>query len=364
MTRILSEILNQNELTKEDIVLLLNLNNPSDLSLLFEKARNIRDQYCGAKVFFRGLIEVSNICKKNCLYCGIRSGNKAVLRYDIPENEIIETAKTAWDNGLAAIVLQSGERTDKAYIDKITNILKAISSYTQKGMRVTLSLGEQKKDTYKSWKEAGADAYLLRIETSNPGLFRKIHPDNRFHRFENRLQALEHLKESGFQVGTGVMIGLPFQTIEDLADDLLFMQKIDVDMVGMGPYLEHQETPMFSIRNHLKSENERLLLTLKMYAVLRIIMKDINIASTTALEAISPDGRIQGIQAGANVVMPNITPVKYLGNYMIYHNKAVSKVEMTETLEKAKKSVEKSGFEPVLNVRGDSLHWIEKKRTF
>lgn len=356
----LNDILNKSSLTKADIVYLLKLNNPSDLDLLFQQAVNIRNEYCGAKVFFRGLIEISNICRKNCLYCGIRIENKAIVRYDISEKEIIDTAFSAWDNGLASIVLQSGERTDKVFIHKIIRCLQAISDYTQHKMRITLSLGEQKKETYKLWKEAGADAYLLRIETSDSDLFRKIHPDNRLHRFEDRLRALEHLKEIGFQVGTGVMIGLPFQSIESLADDLIFIQNLDADMAGMGPYLEHQETPLFLWRNHLTDVNERLLLTLKMYAILRILMKDINIASTTATDAISSSGRLKGILAGANVIMPDITPEKYLGKYTIYPNKPVSKLTLRKVLEKAETMVKTSGCEPVLADRGDPVHYLLK----
>jgi len=200
-------------------------------------------------------------------------------------------------------------------------LLREIHTATGGNLRITLSCGEQDKDTYRRWFDSGAHRYLLRIETSNPGLYNKLHPDDGHHRFKYRLDCLYCLQDTGYQVGTGVMIGLPFQTTADLAGDLLFMEQFNIDMVGMGPYLEHRETPAYAFRDLLLPREERFQLALKMIAVLRILMKDINIAATTALQAIDNLGREKAIKVGANVIMPNITPGEYRDEYLLYQDK-------------------------------------------
>jgi biotin synthase len=200
-------------------------------------------------------------------------------------------------------------------------LLTVIHGATGGKLRITLSCGEQSAETYKLWHDSGAHRYLLRIESSNPELYKKLHPMDENHSFQRRLDSLFSLQQCGYQVGTGVMIGLPFQTPDDLAGDLLFMQQFNIDMVGMGPYLEHEETPLYEFRDTLLPREERFQLALKMIAVLRILMKDINIAATTALQAIDKLGREKAIKIGANVIMPNITPGKYRDDYLLYQNK-------------------------------------------
>jgi biotin synthase len=228
-------------------------------------------------------------------------------------------------------------------------------------MGITLSMGEQDEETYREWFEAGATRYLLRIETSNEDLYRKIHPADQNHDFTTRLQALHNLKKIGYQTGTGVMIGLPFQTIEDLADDLIFMRNLDLDMCGMGPYIEHPDTPLWQYRDTLLSKQERFNLTLKMIALLRIMMKDINIASTTAMQTLDPQGREKGIRAGANVVMPNLTPVKYRENYLIYENKPGVKNDAGETLAELERNIHDAGEEVGYGNTGTSKHFLNRK---
>lgn len=292
-----------------------------DKTKLFEKSSQIKMQYVQNKVYFRGLIEFSNICSKDCLYCGIRKSNSAVERYNLSDYEIIDAARFAFENKYGSIVLQSGEINSQKFTDRITYLLNEIQKISGNKLRVTLSCGEQDYATYKKWFDNGASRYLLRIETSNKKLYQKLHPNDKNHSFEKRMECLNNIKSIGYQTGTGVMIGLPFQTYEDLAKDLLWMKEFGVDMVGMGPYLEHKDTPLYVFRNELLPEEARFELSLKMIAVLRIMMKNINIVGATALQAIDKLGREKAIMVGANVLMPNITPGEFRNLYRLYENK-------------------------------------------
>lgn len=312
--------LSTNNLDRQQIIELLTTVGDQRKSL-FEDAARVRRESVGNIVYFRGLIEFSNRCHKNCFYCGIRSGNRKVIRYDLADDEIIEAARFANDNRYGSIVLQSGEVEGDTFAKRIENLLKRIHKATNEKLRITLSCGEQNKDVYRRWFESGAQRYLMRIETSNPALYSKLHPDDEKHSFKRRLECLNDLKEIGYQAGTGVMIGLPFQSPGDLADDLLFMKNNDIVMIGMGPYLEHFDTPLYKYRSQLLPQVERFDLTLKMIAILRILMKDINIAATTAMQAIDKLGREKAIMVGANVIMPNITPGSYRDDYSLYDNK-------------------------------------------
>jgi len=314
------QILQQDTFSQEDIVRLLKTEGEEEKAL-FKKSSGVKKENMGNKVFFRGLVEFSNICKKDCLYCGIRAGNKAVDRYDIADQKILEAAKFAHENKYGSLVLQSGERSDEAFVNRIEKLLQEIKKLSNNELGITISLGEQSKETYQRWFNAGAHRYLLRIESSNQNLYEKIHPKNENHSHATRLRCLQDLQDVGYQTGTGVMIGIPFQTYEDLANDLLFMKKFDIDMVGMGPFIEHSETPMYEYKDQLMPLNDRFRLTLRMIAVLRILMKDINIAAATALQAIDPLGREKALRIGANIIMPNITPTQERANYLLYQNK-------------------------------------------
>jgi biotin synthase len=356
----IQSIINKDCLTKEDLVTLLSANK-KESKLLFRKSEVIKNEYVGNTVYFRGLIEFSNICGKNCYYCGIRAGNNTVSRYNLTDKEIIEAARFAYENKYASIVLQSGEVATNEFSDRIAYLVNEIKELSGNKLGITLSLGEQDEETYRQWFSAGAHRYLLRIETSNRALYRKIHPPNERHDFNTRLQCLINLRNIGYQVGTGVMIGLPFQTIEDLADDLLFLKQFDVDMVGMGPYIEHPETPLYEFRHMLQSKQERLFLALKMIAVLRILMKDINIAAATALQAIDPMGREKGIKAGANIVMPNITPGVYRNNYALYEDKPCTDENPDDCTQCLEARISMTGNNVGYNEWGDSKHFLRKK---
>jgi biotin synthase len=316
----LEDILEQNFFTKKDVARLLS-SEENAAAAIYQRAAEIKAQFVGKKVYFRGIIEYSNYCSKNCFYCGIRSGNRNDTRYEMTDEEVLQAASYAWENGFASIVIQAGERKDEGFISRIENLILRIQEMARNELHVTLSLGEQTMKTYQRWLAAGAHRYLLRIEVSNPELYRRLHPDDGNHLFQSRIDALNALREAGYQVGTGVMIGLPFQTIDDLADDLIFFRDMDVDMVGMGPYIEHKDTPLYRYRDALLPPKERFLLSLRMVAVLRIMMKDINIAATTAMQTLDPMGREKALRVGANVIMPNLTPAKYRQNYLLYENK-------------------------------------------
>ncbi|RPH34481.1 MAG: [FeFe] hydrogenase H-cluster radical SAM maturase HydE [Bacteroidales bacterium] len=351
----IESILAQDTFSKEDIIYLLSTN-VEDRNKLYSKAAEVKEKYLSRKIYFRGLIEMSNLCQKNCNYCGIRIGNSKVKRYNLSDDEVLESAKFAWENRYGSIAIQTGEVNNKNFTERIEGLLDKINRATNNELGITLSLGEQSDDTYQRWFNKGAVRYLLRIESSTQDLYYKLHPNNKNHNFETRINCLKSLKRIGYQVGTGVMIGLPFQTLEHLADDLLWMQEFDVDMVGMGPYVEHPDTPLFDFKDILIPQEERFNLALKMTAILRILMKDINIAAPTALQAIDPLGREKAIKCGANIIMPNITPGYYRNDYKLYENKPC----LDDAADDCKKCLEArihlTGYEIGYGEHGNSKH--------
>ncbi|MBU0468470.1 MAG: [FeFe] hydrogenase H-cluster radical SAM maturase HydE [Candidatus Omnitrophica bacterium] len=303
---------------RNEIIKWLKDNDQNNLKELYRQAYEVKLKHVGLNVYFRGIIEFSNICQKDCLYCGIRRSNDSYERFQMTKEEILGSAKQAYEMKYGSIVLQSGERSDVQFVDFVTDVVKGIKNLSDNTLGITLSLGEQSKETYQQWFEAGAHRYLLRIETSNPELYKKLHPAD--HVFNERLNCLTVLKEIGYQVGTGVMIGLPGQMLEDLADDILFFKDMNIDMIGMGPYIVHNDTPLGkSVDGDISSKNFEL--GLKMIALTRIYLEDVNIAATTALQALKPIGREMGLQCGANIIMPNITHTKYRKFYQLYEDK-------------------------------------------
>ena len=349
-------ILDQGTFSKTDLVSLLSADEESR-KLLFAKAEEVKKEFVGNKVFYRGLIEFSNLCGKNCYYCGIRAGNKKSHRYEVTENEVLDAARYAYENHFGSLVIQAGERSGVEYVKRIERLVKMIKQMSNGELGITLSLGEQSEETYRRWFEAGAHRYLLRIEVSNPELYPKYHPNDKIHDYNERLEALYRLRKVGYQVGTGVMIGLPFQTVEDLADDLLFFQEHDIDMIGMGPYIEHEDTPMYQHKHLLMSKMDRFYLSLKMVAVLRILMKDINIAATTAMQAIDPMGREKSIKVGANIIMPNLTPTKYRDDYLLYEDKPCTDEDAEECKRCLEARIKMAGAEIGYGEWGDSKHF-------
>lgn len=301
---ILDKAKKEHNLTKEEIIQLLN----SDTSLLFEAANEIRAKYKGNGVHLRGLIEFTNICKNNCFYCGLRCENKTIERYRLTEEEILNCAKRAVNAGYKTVVLQGGE--DNYFTqEKICKIIKQIKKYD---IALTLSIGEKTYEEYKAFKEAGADRYLMRIETTDKNLYESLHPNMNF---ENRVECIKTIKKLGYETGTGCLVGLPNQTIDSLANDILFFKEINADMVGIGPFITHPQTPLAN------GNKDNFDLALKVMAITRLILPDINIPATTAMETLKENGRTIALNSGANVVMPNMTDTIYRAKYELYPNK-------------------------------------------
>ncbi|MCD6234073.1 MAG: [FeFe] hydrogenase H-cluster radical SAM maturase HydE [Candidatus Marinimicrobia bacterium] len=352
-------ILDKKTFTKDDLVYMLKAEG-EDMDRLFKKSMAVKEYYIQNKVYFRGLIEFSNICRKDCLYCGIRKSNVKVHRYDIADEEILKAAQFAYENHFGSIVLQSGERKSPAFTKRITKLLDGMDKLSGGKLRVTLSCGEQSRETYKEWFEHGAARYLLRIETSDRNLYAKLHPNDTLHDFDERLECLYDLKDLGYQTGSGVMIGLPFQSHESLAEDLLWMQSIDLDMIGMGPYLEHEDTPLYAFRHLLLPQKKRFELALNMVAALRILMKDVNIAAATALQSIHKLGREKAIKIGANVIMPNVTPGEFRDDYHLYNNKPCTDENPEDCKSCLEMRVGLAGNKIAYDEWGDSKHYNKR----
>lgn len=277
-------------------------------TIVLKEADEIRKKYVGDAVHLRGLVEFSNICKRNCLYCGLQSSNVNVERYRLSKEEILRIAKSGVEAGYKTIVMQSGE--DSYFNSKI--LCEIISDIKSLGAALTLSLGERTYDEYKAFKDAGADRYLIRIETTDENLYKKMHP---YSDFQNRKRCLRDLKKIGFETGTGCLVGLPGQSFESLADDILFFKELDADMIGIGPFISHPDTPLAG------EPNGDFHLALKVMAITRLVLPDINIPATTAMETLKENGRLLALQSGANVVMPNLTDSEHKKLYSIYPNK-------------------------------------------
>lgn len=293
-------------LDKEEILELLR--NDDINEELFKAADEIRQEYLGDYVHLRGLIEFTNICKRNCMYCGLRKDNKNIERYRLTEEEILDFAKKAVSYGYKTIVLQGGE-DDYFTKERMTKIVKEIKKL---GVALTLSLGEKTYDEYKAFKEAGADRYLIRIETTDKKLYEDMDPSMSF---EERLNCLNNLRDLGYEVGSGILVGLPNQTLESIAIDILFFKEINADMIGIGPFIPNEDTPLKD------AQGGDLTLALKVMALTRLMLPDINIPATTAMESLTPNGRIIALQSGANVVMPNVTEGDYRKLYALYPGK-------------------------------------------
>ena len=353
------DILLKQVLDKEDIKVLLSARGAQMKSLL-RRGLEVKLSHLDNYVHLRGLIEFGNVCEKNCLYCGLRSGNDKVERYCLSDDEVLECAQLAHELGYGSVALQSGERSDREFVDRITRLVREIKIIDGGSLGITLSLGEQSEETYRQWFEAGAHRYLLRIESSTEELYYKIHPHNELHSFTRRLECLETLKRVGYQTGTGVMVGLPYQTLDHLADDLLFFKRMDVAMVGLGPYIPHPDTPLYRLKELVPSAEERMDMTLKMIATLRIMMPEINMVAATANQTIDPQGREKAISVGANVIMPNLTPGKYRESYFIYPNKACVKDMPDQCKSCLDIRLAAIGHKILYNAWGDSLAFTKK----
>lgn len=342
-------------LCKGDLAALLRF---SDGPALFAAALSVKERTIGRRVSLRGLVEFSNRCVRNCLYCGIRAGNRAVSRYRLDADEILACAARAKALGYGNLVLQSGETP--ALTDFVEDALRRLHGEFGEGFGITLSCGEQSDATYRRWFEAGAHRYLLRIETSSPELYARLHPSEQSWRA--RRDCLRSLGRLGYQLGTGTMSALPGQTEDDCAADILFFREVGADMIGMGPYIPHPDTPMGGGIDWTPSARAAALdQGLRMVAVTRLALPDVNIAASTALEALDPEGRAKGLLAGANVIMPNVSPPSRRADYRLYAGKPGVDEGADEARERLARSLAAIGETPLWDSRGDSLRFARRQ---
>ena len=332
----------EKHLNKNEWISLFETANEEDRELARELAQKTAKGCFGNKIYMRGLIEISNICKNDCLYCGIRKSNACVERYRMTKEEIFECSNIGYERGFRTFVLQGGE--DGYFTDEIlTEIVSGIKE-RHPDCAITLSLGERSRESYEKLFKAGADRYLLRHETATKGHYEKLHPENLSH--ENRMECLRNLKEIGFQTGCGMMIGSPYQQAENLADDMLFLEKFRPHMIGIGPFLPAENTPFE------KEKSGSLEETLFVLSLVRIMLPNVLLPATTALGTLAKDGRQRAILAGANVMMPNISPTENRKNYALYNDKIGTGENAEKSVENVINSLKEIGYEPTVS-RGD-----------
>lgn len=335
---------NIKNLSANELAELIEYYENGDAGELYLAANTLREKYYGKKVYFRGLVEFSSFCKNDCYYCGLQRSNKNVVRYRLTPDEIFDCCEQGHKLGFRTFVLQSGEDlyyTDSMMCGIVSEIKKRFPDCA-----VTLSLGEKSKETYKRYYDAGADRYLLRHETALDDHYRRLHPPEMS--LENRKHCLYNLKEIGFQVGAGFMVGSPYQTAKNLAADLLFLKDLEPHMVGIGPFVPHHDTVFAN------EKTGSVKLTLVMLALTRLMLPKALIPSTTALGTVDPKGREKGLRAGANVVMPNLSPVTHRKDYSLYDNKICTGEEAAECLACLSRRIASAGFEPDFS-RGDAF---------
>lgn len=349
MTGLIERLFGGGELTDKELAALIEDDDPDTARLLAERADEVRQRYYGKGVYLRGLIEISSICGNDCLYCGIRRSNRNAQRYRLTHRQIMECCEKGYELGYRTFVLQGGE--DGYYTDSV--LCEIISDIRGKypECAVTLSLGERTYDSYRRLREAGADRYLLRHEAASGELYSMLHPDSIS--LENRKRCLYDLKELGYQVGAGFMVGAPFQRTEHIVEDLRFMQELSPEMIGIGPFVPHHDTQFRD------EKTGSLELTLRLLGIIRLMFPKVLLPATTALGTIAPDGRERGLRTGCNVIMPNLSPGAVRGKYELYDNKLCTGDEAAEQLRSLKQRIERAGFCVSLG-RGDHIDKGEK----
>lgn len=343
-TELIDKLKDGKPLTREEYIQLISTHTENDMRYLSDSASQVRDKYYGRDIYLRGLIEFSSCCKNDCLYCGLRRSNANAQRYRLTDGEILECCREGYSLGYRTFVLQSGE--DPHFTDDmICKIVSAIKSEFP-DCAVTLSIGEKSRESYQAYFDAGADRYLLRHETADGAHYSRLHPTELT--AENRQRCLYDLKDIGYQVGTGFMVGSPYQTAENLADDMLFIRRLQPHMVGIGPFIPHKDTPFADFAAGTAE------LTVFMIGLIRLTLPSALIPATTALATIDPVGREKGILSGANVCMPNLSPMSVRKKYLLYDNKACTGDESAQCRKCLEKRMESIGFKTVIS-RGDAI---------
>lgn len=342
MKELIERLERERDLTNAEFAVLLDQSSGADRDFLFERARAVRDAHYGRKVYIRGLIELTNYCKNDCLYCGIRKSNASCERYRLTKEQILSCCESGYALGFRTFVLQGGE--DGWYTDeRMTDIVRAMRQ-AYPDCAITLSLGERGRESFKRLYDAGANRYLLRHETADEAHYARLHPVSMT--LTHRLQCLRDLKAIGFQTGAGFMVGSPYQTTECIVRDFRFLQELKPQMVGLGPFIPHHATPL---KDFPAGSTERTLLCL---SIVRLLLPNVLLPATTALATIDGDGRIKGMNAGCNVVMPNLSPMEDRSKYLLYDNKASSGDEAAESLRALREHLAAAGYEVVVD-RGD-----------
>ena len=339
---ILSKIEQEQMISREELEELLTTTDQELIEELYRRARATAGKYYGKEIYLRGLIEFTNYCRNDCYYCGIRRSNKNAIRYRLTKEEILKCCENGYELGFRTFVLQGGEDpwfNDDRMVDIIRSIKQGYPDCA-----ITLSIGEKSKESYQAYFNAGAERYLLRHETAEPEHYQKLHPDSMS--LENRKRCLFDLKEIGYQVGSGFMVGSPYQTAENLVSDLRFLQELQPDMIGIGPYITHQDTPFAEF------PSGSLTKTLRLVSILRLLFPYALIPSTTALGTIHPEGRELGLKAGGNVVMPNLSPVSVRKKYELYENKICTGEEAAQCRGCLEARVKRAGYQ-IVTARGD-----------
>lgn len=340
--KLIDKLAQDHSLTKEEYLGIILCEESETLDYLAKKAREVREGIYGKDVYIRGLIEISNICKNDCYYCGIRAGNKSCDRYRLTEEDILSACDEGYKLGFRTFVMQGGE--DGYYTDDVMcSIIRKIKQ-KHPDCAVTLSLGERSRESYEKLRAAGADRYLLRHETANKEHYARLHPSSLS--WERRMECLENLRECGYQVGCGFMVGSPYQTVEMLGGEMKFIEEFKPDMCGIGPFIPHKDT---DFRDFSAGSAD---LTCKLLSIIRLIHPHVLLPATTALGTVKGDGRERGIMAGANVVMPNLSPPSVRKKYMLYDNKLSDGAEAAEAIETLKKRIAAIGYN-VVTSRGD-----------
>lgn len=349
MKKLIDKLYAHSNLNDAELKTLIENISDEDMEYLRSLARKKADEVYGKQVYVRGLIEFTNYCKNDCYYCGIRASNKCAERYRLSKEQILDCCKQGYELGFRTFVLQGGE--DMHYSDdEMCNIIRTIKE-RYPDCALTLSVGERSYETYKRWFECGADRYLLRHETADKEHYEKLHPEKMS--FDNRMRCLRDLKEIGYQTGCGFMVGSPYQTVDSLVKDLQFIKEFSPEMVGIGPYLSHKDTPFRD------NPNGDVRLTLILLSIIRLLLPEVLLPATTALGTAQDNGRERGILAGANVVMPNLSPVSVRKKYSLYDNKICTGEEAAECKFCLQNRVKRIGYE-IVTSRGDNIAFSNK----